>query len=322
LVLPIAKPSIAAQPSAKTCDAGAAETATVHEIARGGDAQLGRCVAVTAVMSGYYLYGGLDGVYGPKAAIFDPSSTGDTLGLDFGLAKYPHPTGYQKVVAIGRVQDCQQTRDLAHSSDTPTQFVMVTGYCHFFNGTYLWVTGLKIVANADWERQLRSDSHPDYGNLVEAPADWPYRSQVQEFADRFIDALQRKDGKALVALHSPEPGIVMPNLPNSERTLLRLLIHDSTSPFVAVGRRPGKPQTMILLDRGYSEGDRYRSVICFCRGNDCTGRWPIDRRDADNLPSRPYACTELTPYILYPRGETTVFITQKGAYGLREPPAH
>ena len=34
---------------------------------------------------------------------------------------------------------------------------------------------------------------------------------------------------------------------------------------------------------------------CFCRTKDCSAKWPVASRDADNQISRPYACIHVTP---------------------------
>jgi hypothetical protein len=70
----------------------------------------------------------------------------------------------------------------------------------------------------------------------------------------------------------------------------------------------GVPQMMILVRKpasrprpdalGYqSDQEDYGSLICVCRERDCDGRWPIAGLDADNLPSRPYACFAVGPYL-------------------------
>jgi len=306
---------IAARPKADACNPPSTHKATVHDVAVSSDAKVGQCVEVAAVMRGPYLYGGIDGLYGPRTDSIDPSSNGNAVGLDFGGAKDGRTTGYFKVIVTGRIGDCERTRQIVRSFG---DFAMTLGYCHSFDGRYLQVTGVKVASQAHWQRQLRSDRHPDYGDLTEAPPNWPYRRQVQDWADRLVDALQLKDSKALLALHTPEPDSP---INGDRRALLRLLIRDPASPFVAVGHRPGKPQTTILIDKSYSSDERYQSVVCVCRLDDCTGRWPIASFDADNLPSRPYACSRLTPYVIYPDKEATTFVTRRQSYGLREPSA-
>src|SRR5690242_5721910 len=38
------------------------------------------------------------------------------------------------------------------------------------------------------------------------------------------------------------------------------------------------------------------AVVCSCRTKDCSKTWPIALRDADNQPSRPYACIRVRDY--------------------------
>ena len=59
----------------------------------------------------------------------------------------------------------------------------------------------------------------------------------------------------------------------------------------------------------------------YCREKDCTGRWPIATFDADNLRTRPYACTQIEPY-LTDKHLVPHFTTNIGKTGLAEPAAH
>ena len=173
LTSPAASADTLGMDSSKPCDAASAQKATVHEIATSDDTDIGRCVRISAVMHGRYLYGGLDGLYGPRKDSIDLSSTGNAIGLDFLAVKRNLQPGYFNVVVTGRIGDCERSREIVRSLN-PTGIVMIGGYCHSFNGRYLQVVGLKARSKSDWERQLRSDQHPDFGDLVAAPSDWPY----------------------------------------------------------------------------------------------------------------------------------------------------
>lgn len=52
---------------------------------------------------------------------------------------------------------------------------------------------------------------------------------------------------------------------------------------------------------------------------DCTDRWPIATFDADNLRSRPYACTFVGGYLVPGKTMVPHFVTPIGKHGLREP---
>jgi hypothetical protein len=67
--------------------------------------------------------------------------------------------------------------------------------------------------------------------------------------------------------------------------------------------------------------EEYFATVCYCREKDCTGRWPIATFDADNLRTRPYACTQIGPY-LTDKHLVPHFTTNIGKAGLAEPAAH
>ena len=118
-------------------------------------------------------------------------------------------------------------------------------------------------------------------------------------------------------MHLAEPASLRPE---DQRRLLHLLVQDHASPFTAISRTKGRPQSVILINRGYTEEDKSESVECVCRIGDCTGRWPIARFDADNLPNRPYVCTVVGLYYVPERGDVPVFRTEAKPGGLAEPP--
>ena len=136
------------------------------------------------------------------------------------------------------------------------------------------------------------------------------------------------DRDRLAGLHFRDVGL---DWKEDEEALLRFLLRSRTSPFSSIRTGEGAPQQIILVGKaisaaepdasvGQSDREDYSSVVCFCREKSCDGRWPIAGFDADNLPSRPYACTQVGPYL---DGKRLVphFTTPIGKGGLAEPRA-
>lgn len=299
-----------------TCTAKNSEVATVPQIAKHPENYSSRCVAVRGVMRWDSLFESVDGVYLRPTDMLNPSSSGFRLGLDH-VRRYLDER-YRHVSIIGRVQDCEEIRDWVHSTAGENEVVMVSGYCHHHNGAYLWVNELRFRTGPPFYRQMGRYERVDYGDLKPAPETWPYRAVVQAQADKFLTALRTQDRHALSRMHY-----------NIDDKDLKYLLSDRRSPFASIRSATEPPQQIILVYKAMADEeavasadpdgeDDYGTTICFCREKDCTGRWPIAMLDADNLPSRPYACTELTGYLAGSRDEPS-FETEIAEGGLEEP---
>jgi len=323
LLLSVSSSILLAASAASSCSARVAEPATVRLIAENPLQYEGRCVAVDGVMRGLMLYGDVDGIYLRPTESGTPSSSGAQLGLD-NLRWLSDE--YRHVSIVGTVGDCENVRACVRAAAGPDEIVMVSGYCHYASGAFLSVQRVRARRGKPLERQMGMAARADYGNLEPAPPDWPHRAQVEGFADAFITALRAKDRAALAAMHFGNVG------EPEEPDVLDFLLLRSKSPFAAIRTSSIPPQRQILIERlpldwtteddVHNDDDNYAATVCFCKESDCAGRWPIAAFDADNLPTRPYACVEVGPYVLYKRGEVPHFETAVGTSGLVEPRRH
>lgn len=307
----------AAGASASNCDARSSEPATVAEIVANPQAYKLRCVAITGVIHGAYVSDTVDAAYVKPRDSGNPSSNGLTLGLDEIRGHVSEK--FRHVSILGRVEDCNSLRRIV--VDTEGNILMTLGYCHYFNGPFLWVKHLRYRHGPPIERRMGSFAGNDYGDLEPAPEDWPHRVEVEANARRFLVALRSGDRDGLLALHIRET-----HPEHGEDALLHFLLRSRSSPFASIRAASGTPQEIILVPKSSppapdgpesssASGDD-TAIVCFCRERTCTGRWPIARMDADNLPSRPYACTTVHPDFEDPGFETTI-----GKIGLAEPRA-
>jgi hypothetical protein len=324
LLLVSAVPAAAASAE---CSRATAERATVPEIAQHPERFEGSCVVVDGVMQGQFLYESVDGVYLRSKEYFDPTAAGFRLGLDLAKPLRRATGGYQHASIVGRVQDCETLRDEANASAGPDEFVWVSGYCHYYNGTYLWIKDVRFRSGPPFLRQMGSYERKDYGNIEPAPPGWPYRAKIEALAATFLAALRAGDRKTLADIHFGNVGL---DWKEEQAELLHFLLADRKSPFASLLLGTGTPQQLILLDRPPlddeptgdastdGDGDDYAATICFCREQDCSELWPIAHVDADNLPTRPYACTRIDPYL---DGGRTLpnFSTPIEKHGLTEP---
>ncbi len=310
-------PSRAAATHLPACTAASAEAATVRRVAGDQKAYRGRCVTISGVVKGLQLYDDVNGVYQRIPDVSDPSSSGAALGLDNPVRLGHLLPGYRVATITGRVQDCDLARRALDRSSAPGEVAMIVGYCHYRNGAYLWVTHISWGAASPPERRMGAAAGDDYGDLVPAPADWPHRPAVQALAARFLRALRTGDAATLANLHFEDP---VTDQRDDARQLVAFLLRDGRSPFASIRTAKAEPQGVILVRREANDDpDDYSAFICFCRSADCTGRWPIATFDADNLPSRPYACTMVEPYLVFRQGKRPMFRTPMERYGLSEP---
>jgi hypothetical protein len=298
------------------CSSRNSERATVAQIAANASAYQGRCVAVDATMRGRSLFDSVDGVYLQPTDSLNPSSSGLRIGLD-NISRR-NVEGYRSVSILGRVQDCETIRNCVYASLAENEVVMISGYCHSHNGAYLWVHDLRFRRGQAFERRMGSYARSDYGDLVAAPDDWPFRTKVAALASEFLQALRTSDRDKLANIHFRNVGL---EREDDEAELLQFLLKDRQSPFRTIRTATTSPQQIFLLERSRlesPESEDFGAVVCFCREKDCTGRWPIARFDADNVPTRPYACTQIEPYAFNSR-DVPHFSTQFGKSGLVEP---
>lgn len=328
-LLLLAGSATAAPARAPDCTLRNSAPTTVLAIAGNPDAWIGRCVAVRGVTAGLGLVEDVDGLYTPVRELLDPSSNGRLIGLDRARGvRTPGP--YRRALVMGRVQDCETIRRIADAQQGPGELVVVLGYCHYYNGAYLRVQAMRDLGPAILTRRMGEAAGPAYGDLTPVPADWRHRAQVEGLAAGFLAALRRGDAKAIAGMTFEDP---LTYDKQKAAALTRFLLRDRASPFAGL-RSGAEPQRIVLALRGdlsggdanndganndSANGDNYDSITCFCREKDCTGRWPIDRMDADNLPSRPYACIEIMPYIVFRQGVRPMIAVRRDTVGLAEP---
>jgi hypothetical protein len=310
--------------NAADCTWAKARRATVPEIAAHPDKFEGGCWIVDGVLKAPFLFESVDGVYLAPKEFDDPTSSGFRLGVDYRKIRFE---GYRHVSILGHVDDCETLREAIYASAGENEILMVTGYCHYYNGPHLHVQDLKRRSGRPFHRQMGSYERRDYGDLAPAPADWPYRKMIEDQAVRFLTALRGNDRTTLLNVHFRDVGL---RWEDDEAELVRVLFTRRNSPFAKLRQSTSTPQRLVLVERvppdlddegvdapGFQTDD-YAATVCFCVEADCTGRWPIASFDADNDPARPYACTHIHPYLSAGR-YLVHFRTEMDTNGLEEP---
>ena len=265
-------------------------------------------------VEGYYLAGPYTGG-DPRT---DPNDR-ERIGLDnHRLTERIPEYGLRTVTAIGRVQICEDVRDIVEASAEEGQIVWVSGFCHMANGPYLWLHDVKVGPRARLHRLIGEEMRSRLGDLMPAPPAWPHRDFVESHARDFLAAL-RGDREAFSRLHGGKEAA------QSQEAMK--LAYGSHRGFAALRRGPAAPQQAILIEDIPGPAvveptdqirNGYASTICFCVRPDCTGLWPIAKIDADNRQDRPYVCTWIGSWIEHKKLQLR-FQTKRGQYGLPEP---
>lgn len=318
LLIALADPAISAD-----CTRREAVRATVPQVAQHPDEYMDKCVLIDGVMHGHSMFATVDGVYLKSPDVLDDTKSGQRIGID-GRSDENRP-GYQHVSVLGRIQDCDAIRAMVQASAGPDEVVMTAGYCHSAYGPYVYIHRLRYRPGAPFVRQVGDYERADYGDIEPVPANWPHRAMIETLAGKFLAALRARDRATLADIHFRNVGL---EWEDDEAQLLHFLLEDSKSPFASLRLSRSAPQMMILSyrylahpapdDDPHEAEEDYSAFACFCRENDCSGRWPLASFDADNLPGRPYACTMIEPYA---SGHETVahFRTPAEKTGLAEP---
>lgn len=249
------------------CAPTASEKTTVEAIVADPAAWMGKCVSVPAIYASERLHADEDAIYGLNAKSIGGyvDGQGDVLG-------------YWRGTFTGRVSDCAQAEN-----DLMTGLLRSPGIslhyrtlgCLEAKGPFLVFMSQGELKPAGLKRRLPGAKGAD---LAVAPLDWPYREAVERVAVDFVAALRARNREAL-SRFVPRPYAVE-----------QLIAGEGTA--IDALKAPGE-RTLQVFAHGAATADGFSAEACYCLTKDCTKKWPIARRDADNQKNRPYACLQI-----------------------------
>lgn len=303
--------------SAQQCEAQTSPTVSFSDAT--GSVALDSCVRIEGVAVGRVLVEDERARYRQEQRRNDPSSTGAVLGL-YGEARPGEPT---RVRIVGRLSDCATLHARATAASDPNSIVMMQGYCHYFGGRVITAHSIEPIGPANFVRQTGGEAAEGLGNLSPL-VDGDVRRQMLAAAQRFASALRNGDRAALAQMHGGGPSGTRRGSDDANA----LLLDAPDSPFAPL--RSAVPAAMEIFGwrpplwadaEWHAERARTGSaeaIACFSARSDAAGLWPIDSKDADNRPERPYACTRI---VLSGTGADAPasFDTEQAATGVAEP---
>jgi hypothetical protein len=257
-----------AQGAGNFCPPNRAEETTVAKIAADPKAWMGKCITVSAIYNSERLYSDIDAIYGKPGGSIGGFVDGKGSIEGFWTGKF-----------TGRVADCKVAEDELATGLLRSPGISLDGRtlgCVNPEGPFLLFMSQREFAPATLVRRLRKSVGADGGDLKPAGKDWPNLAAVEKVAHDVVEALRAGDAKTLTG-YGMRPF-----------TAEQLLTSEATA--IADLRKPGNRPLQVLTDRTSNAAE-----ACFCRTKDCSAKWPIASRDADNQTSRPYACIRVTP---------------------------
>ena len=260
-----------AQPPAgapRVCAPTNSEKATVAAIASSPAAWIGKCVSVEAIYAGEQLHADADAIYGVNA-----NSIGgyvDGRG-DVG--------GAWRGTFTGRVADCAQAEEDLLTGLLRSPGISLHGRtlgCLEPKGPFLVFMSQGELKPAGIKRRLPGAKG---GDLIVPPADWPHRDAVTNMTVEIIAAMEGRSVADLTRL--------LGNAYQAERIVAGdIAVFSKRSAQPSVARRTW---IATFVDKDVT-GDRMAAEACWTFEDELRNVWPIDSLDADNQPSRPYAC--------------------------------
>ena len=309
----------AAPAAAQACDATTATATTFADAT--STVALGSCIAIDGVAVGRLLVEDGRARYRSEQRENDPSSTGAILGFysdgDIGPPRH--------VRVVGTLSDCA-TAESAFRATLPAESIYFPqGFCHYFKGRFVLARAVTLGEPANFVRVGRNAAPPELGNLAPL-ADGDVRQQMLRAAARLLDAIRGGDRATVAVMHGGGPSGT--RRAEDSASVVDLLFDDGQSPFAPL-RAAGPVVIEIFGWRAplwadaewHAARDRTgtaQAIACFSRHANAAAMWPIDSKDADNLATRPYACTLI---ILSGTGADSPasFDTMQAQQGVAEP---
>lgn len=282
-------------PRARLCAPTNSERTTVAAIAADPASWLGKCVSVEAIYSGERLYADADAIYGVN---------GDAIGGyvdgrgDVG--------GAWRGSFTGRVADCAQAEEDLLTGLLRSPGISLHGRtlgCPEPHGPFLVFMSQGELKPAGLKRRLPGGRG---GDLLPDEPDSVVAELADDLAIQFEAAMRSGDAGDLAGL--------VGNAYQAEQLMTR-----EDTAFAGLKRGAVKERRVF----GYraSSPAQEAAEACWCLKPDCTKLWPIHGRDADNQPTRPYACIRVDMTLLPGRTDSWRWRVDASndVYGLDEP---
>lgn len=308
---------VASAKSPDRCSPATAKPTNIETIQSHYRDWAGQCVRVRGIGVDRHLYADRQALTEQTLPFGEGARRSIVLFLNDRTSRRPENRP-QMIEVTGRVGSCQDAHDAVAEMQAATQnyFIMVSGYCHTSGATYINSSHIRVIAPTRPVRLTEAEVPPEQRDIMDAPTDWPALPAMRDAAHALFTALAQRDQAAFVQLSEPYYDWPIP-AKEAKQNFARLTTAKSAFAHVPADTQQERAFTERLTPE---EGTPSGLLLCRCKTSDCTGKWPALRRDADNLPERPYLCVAANNYLLGSSKTTVIQATAPLAKdGLAEP---
>jgi hypothetical protein len=328
MILPLLLLGLAAS-GAAPCTAQAAVLATIETVQDQFGAYRGHCVR----LRGLFVAGIL---YVDRQATLDPVQVWRE-GAKRSIVVFPNgrskPSRAAWVEILGRLGSCADANDSVRQWNAEHHddgIMMVSGYCHTSLANYIDPVSIGQLDGEPVMRLTEAEVPAERRRLADAPPSIAGRTKNEAAARALAAAIASADEAAFLRYAHPEtqseldklhgarpPGWLREDLAKAHAGFLAAV---RGSPFRSLGALAGRQERIFVDPESLADlSSEPGFLICWCRADDCTSRWPVAWRDADNDPSRPYACVGTGEYALFREGEKVQATAEFPSGGFAEP---
>jgi hypothetical protein len=184
--------------------------------------------------------------------------------------------------------------------------ITVGGFCHsYLEEAFIDAVSVHGIRPVRLVRRTSDLDRRLYGDLAIMPTDWPKRNEIETLALQWLDAIERGDIATAAELYGMPYDQARADVEapvNNERVnAFQYMFRTVDSPFADFRQPRETPQMSLFVakERGevtprHIEGKEHWAVACFCRVDNCAGRWPITSLDAQNASTRPFVCATVS----------------------------
>lgn len=244
----------------------------------------------------------------------------------------------RRVEVTGVVGNCEVENDAAVQAAQKEGLISLgaSGYCHTSLETYIRPTSVRLTSRAPILRLTEAETPAERRGLVEAPPTSANLAEQAATARALIEAIASGDDAGFRRLVNPGFQERVRDLAERQSAWaeeadreVRVRFRQATRSFGAGARLhvAGERQSRSFVDWYSLSGAEALTgptfdgfVTCFCKTEDCTGRWPVTQLDAGNSPDRPYLCVRTSTYVLSDDGEAVMAELTPAGEGFTEPP--
>jgi hypothetical protein len=301
------------------CTAARAVTVSIEAI-RADEQWQTRCVRVRGIQVGWRLYDSRLAMLESRSA-WGSEEARHSLPLlrraGMGVVRRDRAA---EVEVIGIVQSCALANDSAaeEQREHPETIIMVAGYCHTSLEPYLLVRSVRVASPRPVYRLLETEVPIGQRRLVPVSGSDRQVENLRAVAQTLFRAVLDGNERAAVPLIAPDLQSRQALTAGPHADWVRERTAEARALFRRASARnsafrsalpPDQRQEIVLGAALYGEApeseaeraagaDLSHLTICWCRLRDCGGRWPVLDSDADNHPSRPYACVRTNDFVL------------------------